>query len=73
LTHCQILGIHARNNGGFTGTIHEIMEVLMGRVDIYIYPLVNSLVDPENKHFLVDTNLPSAMNGRVVMLIYWRV
>ena len=45
----------------------------MGRVDIYIYPLVNSLVDPENKHFLVDTNLPSAMNGRVVMLIYWRV
>lgn len=52
-------------HGGFFGTIHERMEVLMGRVDIY--PLVNSLVDPGNKHFLVDTNLPSAMKGRVVM------
>jgi hypothetical protein len=32
---------------------------------IDVYPLVNSLVDPENHQFLVETNLPSPMNGRV--------
>ena len=32
---------------------------------IYIHPLVNKQLDPENKQFLTETNLPTPMNGRV--------
>ena len=38
-----------------------------------IYLLVNSLVDPENKNFRVETHLPSPMTARVELLICWRV
>jgi hypothetical protein len=29
--------------------------------------------DPEKKPLLVETNFPTPMDGRVVMLIYWRL
>ena len=32
-----------------------------------------SLKITSNPHFVVETNRPTQMNGRVVMLIYWRV
>ena len=37
------------------------------------YPMVNKHVDPENHNFLMETNLPTPMTGRVNKLIYWRV
>ena len=30
-------------------------------------------IDPENQQCLVETNLPTPKNGRVELLIYWRV
>jgi hypothetical protein len=30
-------------------------------------------IDPENHQCLVETNLPTPKNGRVELLIYWRV
>ena len=30
-----------------------------------VYPLVNEQLDPENHQFLVETNLPTPMTGRV--------
>ena len=35
--------------------------------------LVNFHIDPEIDQFIVETNLPTPKNGRVVMLIYQRV
>ena len=35
--------------------------------------MVNKQLDPENHQFLMETNLPTPMTARVVMLIYQRV
>ena len=57
------------HKGRFDREMLEIWhDALTDRRDfkrIYSYPRLNKLVDPENNNFLMKTNLPTPMTGRV--------